>query len=135
MREIHVVGAAIIDAGQCLVARRGPGMSLAGQWEFPGGKVEQGEDPRAALAREIREELGLEIDAGDLLGSGHVDDGATRIRLDVYAARVTRGELRLTEHSEARWIGPHEIDSLEWAAADRPVLADVRRTLLASRDL
>ena len=110
-------------------------MSLAGQWEFPGGKVEEGEDARAALAREIREELSLAISVGDLLGTGHVDDGATRIRLDVYSAAVERGELRLAEHSEVRWIAPDEIESLDWAAADRPVLADVRRVLLRTGDL
>jgi 8-oxo-dGTP diphosphatase len=135
MREIHVVGAAILERGRCLVARRGPGMSLAGQWEFPGGKVEEGEDARAALAREIREELSLEISVGDLLGIGHVDDGAVRIRLEVYSATVERGELRLAEHSEARWIAPDEIASLDWAAADRPLLADVHRVLLRTGDL
>ena len=130
VREIHVVGAAILRAGRCLVTRRGPRMRLPGQWEFPGGKVEDGEDPRAALARELREELGLDVDVGALLGTGYAAEGGAAVRLDVYAAALAgRGELRLLEHSEARWVSAAELAELEWAEADVPVLPKLRPLL------
>ena len=136
MREIHVVGAAIVRDGCCLAARRGPGMRLPGKWEFPGGKVEDGEDPRAALAREVREELGLDVDVGEWLGTGHAADGESTVRLDVYAASLARaGELRLLEHSEARWVSAAELDALDWAEADVPVLARVRALLASGGDV
>lgn len=68
--SVHVVGAAIVSGGRCFVAQRGEEMALPFQWEFPGGKVEDGEDPEEALAREIAEELSLEIEVGDYLGCG-----------------------------------------------------------------
>ena len=122
VREVHVVGAAIVREGRCLAAQRGPGMRLPGKWEFPGGKVEAGEDPRAALAREVREELGLDIEVGELLGTGRDDGGESAVRLDVYLATPRGGELRLLEHSDVRWLTPAELGSVDWAEADRPVL-------------
>jgi 8-oxo-dGTP diphosphatase len=121
-REIHVVGAAILRDGLCLAAQRGPAMRLAGQWEFPGGKVEPGEDPCAALAREVREELGLDIHVASLLGSGRAPAGPSVVILDVYLATLLGGDLRLLEHSAVRWISAGQLDDLDWAAADRPLL-------------
>jgi 8-oxo-dGTP diphosphatase len=125
-REVHVVGAAIVRDGRCLAAQRGPAMRLPGKWEFPGGKVEDGEDPRAALVREVREELGLEIEVGELLGTGRDaggDAGAdVAVRLDVYHATVSGGELRLLEHAAVRWLTLAELDAVDWAEADRPLL-------------
>lgn len=130
---LKVVGAAILRGGTCLVTQRGPdGGSAAGQWEFPGGKVEPGEDPRAALEREVREELSLEIETGAWLGRGEHPDGERMIALDVYAATVVAGTLRLTEHRRHGWFRAEEIDGLDWAAADRPVLPALKR-LLSSR--
>ena len=79
---IHVVGAAIIEKDRCLVARRGPGMALAGYWEFPGGKVEPGESPEVALVREIREEMGIGIEVGNWIGRGESVVHGRRIVLD-----------------------------------------------------
>ena len=128
-REVHVVGAAILRDGRCLAAQRGPGMRLPGKWEFPGGKVEAGEDPRAALAREVREELGLAIAVGELLGTGRDAAGGLTVRLDVYLATLVGGELSLLEHADARWLQAAELDTLDWADADRPLLAGLRRHL------
>jgi 8-oxo-dGTP diphosphatase len=129
VREVHVVGAAILRAGRCLVAQRGPQMRLAGKWEFPGGKVEDGEDARMALARELREELGLDVEVGALLGTGWAADGNARVRLDVYVASAAGGEPRLVEHSASRWVSGPQIDELDWAAADAPVLPALRALL------
>ena len=133
VREVHVVGAAIVRDGRCLVAQRGPAMRLPGKWEFPGGKVEDSEDPRAALAREVREELGLEIAVGELLGTGRDDDGSAggdvAVRLDVYLTTLLGGELRLLEHADVRWLTAAELDGVDWAAADRPLLPLLRARL------
>lgn len=133
VREVHVVGAAIVRDGRCLAAQRGPAMRLPGKWEFPGGKVEDGEDPRAALAREVREELGLEIEVGELLGTGRDAGGDTAggvaVRLDVYLAVVTDGELRLLEHAAVRWLTGTELDDVDWAEADLPLLPLLRARL------
>src|SRR6478735_1015924 len=112
MSALHVVGAAIIRDGRCLVAQRGPTMSLAGKWEFPGGKVEPGEEPRAALVREIDEELGLQISAGDLLGSGSAPVGGRVVELDVYAATILSGTLVLLEHAQVSWATSEELSEL-----------------------
>jgi 8-oxo-dGTP diphosphatase len=129
---IHVVGAAILDGRTCLVAQRGGGGGGASKWEFPGGKVEPGETPRAALAREIREELRVEIEVGEWLGRGEHTDGVVAIELDVYAARIVSGDIRLAEHRRCGWFGAGQLDALDWAAADRPLLPALER-LLASR--
>jgi 8-oxo-dGTP diphosphatase len=128
-REVHVVGAAIVRDGCCLAAQRGPAMRLPGKWEFPGGKVEAGEDPRAALTREVREELGLEVEVGELLGTGCDDAGEVAVRLDVYLASAMGGELRLLEHGDVRWLTPAELDAVDWAEADRPLLPLLRARL------
>jgi 8-oxo-dGTP diphosphatase len=123
------VGAAIVSEGRCLVARRGPGMSLAGSWEFPGGKVEAGESPQDALRREIREELGLEIRVGALLGVGEAQAGARRVVLSVYVAEQVGGELALLEHDAVQWCGAEDLDGLGWAEADLPVLPALKALL------
>lgn len=132
--EVHVVGAAILKDSRCLVAQRGPGMKLAGKWEFPGGKVEPDEDPRSALAREIEEELGVVIVVDELLDSSRTtvsgtESGEVELVLDVYAARIARGEIELREHSSVRWLAAHELADLDWAPADVPVLGAVLQRL------
>lgn len=129
MSLIHVVGAAIIRDDTCLVAERGPSMRLAGQWEFPGGKVEQGESPRAALAREVLEELGLEIEVGVFLGSGEAPLGQRHVQLDVFAATVRGGSLTLREHARVAWAKAAELGGFAWAEADVPIVPAVAEFL------
>jgi len=126
---IHVVGAAIAQGGKCLVTQRGPGMSLAGKWEFPGGKVEPGESAAVALAREIAEELNLSIAVGEQLGTGSAQIGTKLITLDVYAARITSGRLELREHAQANWANADELHDFDWAEADIPSVALVAEWL------
>jgi len=129
MKRLHVVGAAIIQDGRCLVAQRGPGMSLAGKWEFPGGKVEDGEEPEAALAREIEEELGLQIAVGEPLGSGSAQVGGRVVRLDVYAATIGFGVMALREHAQVSWANRDQLSHFDWAEADVPCIAPVQQWL------
>lgn len=131
---LHVVGAALLDGPRCLVAQRGPAMSQPGLWEFPGGKVEARESPRDALTREIREELGIGIEVGSWLGRGESIVGDREIVLDVYAAARVEGDPVSREHAQLRWIGPGDIDALEWPEADRPILPLLRRVLERARE-
>jgi len=119
-QPIHVVAAAIARSGRCLIAQRGPGMNLAGKWEFPGGKVEPGEGAELALVREIAEELGLRIEVGQLLGRGSARVGDKLIELDVYAARILAGDVSLSEHARVVWASADELLSFDWAEADVP---------------
>ncbi len=128
--ELEVVGAAILKDGACLVTQRGPlAASEALKWEFPGGKVEAEEAPRAALVREIREELAVEIEVGAWLGRGEHRGDAGTIGLDVYTARIVSGEIHLAEHYRCGWFRAEEIDTLDWAAADRPILPALKQVL------
>ena len=118
-----VVGAAIVDAGRVLAVQRAEPPQLAGQWEFPGGKVEPGETEIDALVRECREELGLDLAIGERVGPDvQILD---RFVLRVYAARIVAGALHLTEHTDARWLTAGEIWSVPWIDADAPIVTAV----------
>jgi 8-oxo-dGTP diphosphatase len=104
-------------------------MSLAGKWEFPGGKVEGDESAPAALTREIFEELGLAIAVGELLGTGSAIVGSHVVKLDVYGAVITSGTLTLVEHSEARWATREQLPHFDWAEADIPSVPKVMEWL------
>jgi 8-oxo-dGTP diphosphatase len=114
-----VVGAAILDeAGRLLAAQRSRPSRYAGLWEFPGGKVEPGETAEAALIRECREELGIEVAVGELVGEVDIAVG----RLRVYLARITAGEPVAHEHAALRWLAPAELHTVPWIPADRPLV-------------
>lgn len=120
-----VVAAAVIVDGRVLAARRSAPAEVAGGWEFPGGKVEPGETPEAALARECLEELGVTISVGAELGVA-----SDRIELRLFAAELVAGSpTPLEDHDELRWLGGAELDDVEWLPIDR-VLLDVVRPLL-----
>lgn len=127
--QVRVVGAAVVEGGRVLLTRRAPGMSMAGKWEFPGGKVETGETVESALAREVAEELGLSIAVGERVGRGTAIHDGRRIVLEVFAARRVGGELRLHEHEEHGWFGAGELAGLDWPEADLPVLPALARRL------
>jgi len=127
--KTDVVCLVLRDAdGRMLAARRPLEKSLGGLWEFPGGKVDPGESPETALRREIREELCLELTCLSPLATvTHAYDFGV-IHLLPYLASCDRRppEIRLTEHTEHRWVSPEEALALEWAPADLPVLAMLR---------
>ncbi len=130
-REIQVVVAgAIVQNGAVLAARRTRPPELAGQWELPGGKVEPGETDQDALVRELAEELGTTVAVGERIG-GDLDIGDNRV-LRCYLAEIISGVPVPTEHDVLQWIGPEELDGLNWLDADWALLPDLRRRLSAS---
>ena len=127
---IRVVAGAIfhrIDGRpHVLAALRGPTMSTPDVWELPGGKVEPGETDPAALARELAEELGIDVEVGAHLGTVHTD----HILLVAYATSLRGTRMPVpTEHAALTWVDAEGLDGLDWAVADRPLLDPVRRAL------
>lgn len=127
--RIRVVAAAVVRDGRVLAARRAPGRARAGRWELPGGKVEPGETDPQALAREIEEELGLRVEVGEVLGEAEHAYPELTVLLVALACRITGGELVLRDHDAVRWLGPDELDQVEWAEGDVPLLPAVARLL------
>lgn len=132
MDVIRVVGAAIVQGDRCLVAQRGPSQSLAGKWEFPGGKIEAAESPQAALRREIFEELGVVIAVGHALGTGQVVSNGRRVVLEVFAASIESGAIELREHSQVIWAAASELVGFDWAEADVPIVEPVAQWMSGS---
>lgn len=137
--ELQVVAAAICDGDLVLACRRAPGKAAAGQWEFPGGKVEDREDPVSALHRELLEELNIEVRIGGLLNRTRTQVGEVVIDLATYdAALADRRPMKSTDHDELRWFEIEELAELNWAAPDLPAVgALVRRNsdVAAGEDL
>lgn len=124
--RVLVVGAAIVRDARVLAARRTAPPALAGGWEFPGGKVEPGESEVDALVRECREELGVQIEVGALLG----ELTPPGIVLRVYRARLARGEPRpLQDHDALRWLAADEVADVAWLPADLPLLPALQAML------
>ncbi|WP_245916778.1 (deoxy)nucleoside triphosphate pyrophosphohydrolase [Nocardioides gansuensis] len=120
---VPVVGAAIVRDGRVLAARRTTPPEAAGRWEFPGGKVEPGETPAAALVRELREELGVDVAVtGWLPGSAAI--GTTHVLTVAVAALVDGSpDPDPVEHDAVRWLEASELAELDWLEPDRPFLA------------
>jgi len=127
--EVLVVGAAVVRHGRVLATRRTHPPEAAGQWEFPGGKVEPGEDPDDAVVREIAEELGCTVRVTGMLGGAQPVKPGYTLRVAV-AELVDDGEPVPHEHDALRWLAPEELDQVAWLAPDLPFLAELRELLL-----
>ncbi|MET8677575.1 (deoxy)nucleoside triphosphate pyrophosphohydrolase [Streptomyces sp. NPDC004647] len=125
-----VVGAALMDRGRLLAARRSAPPALAGRWELPGGKLEPGETPEEGLVRELREELGVEAEPlARIPGEWPLAPGYV---LRVWTARLVAGEPQpLEDHDELRWLTPDRLDEVEWLDQDRPAVEEAARRLAA----
>ncbi|XID92252.1 8-oxo-dGTP diphosphatase MutT [Paenibacillaceae bacterium WGS1546] len=124
------VAAAIIEneQGKLLIAKRKQGKSQAGLWEFPGGKLEPGESPEACLIRELKEEMNIQIEPYKRFGANEHDYGTVQIRLIAYKARYIRGDIRLVDHEECRWVEKRELAKFEWAPADVPFIELLKKS-------
>ena len=130
-RTLQVACALIERDGLLLAVQRSAAMSLPLKWEFPGGKIEPGENPATCLRREVREELGIEVATGDPLPPAAHDYPAFSVVLYPLRCRITAGEVTLHEHAAARWLAPADLFTVDWAAADIPVL-EAWRALVGS---
>lgn len=124
VQPLLVVAAVLRDGGRVLACRRAPGKDAAGRWEFPGGKVEPGEETAAALARELREELGVNVQVGALFDrSVTVRADGRAIDLACYDCTVDgAAPVSSTDHDALRWLPPERLAELDWAEADVPAV-------------
>ncbi|WP_324998667.1 (deoxy)nucleoside triphosphate pyrophosphohydrolase [Microbacterium halophytorum] len=120
-KQINVVGAVIVKDGEVLCAQRGTG-SLAGLWEFPGGKIEPTETAREALQREITEELLCRVEVGDEVTTTAHEYDFGIVNLTTFFCELIDGTPKLTEHTEVRWLPPVRMGEIEWAPADVPAV-------------
>ena len=124
---IKVVAALIEKNGKYLIARRSTGSSdVLGKWEFPGGKIETGETPQEALAREIMEELDIEIKVCELIDTIEYDYPTFHLSMDCFWAEIISGNLVLKEHEAAKWLTKDELNSVDWLPADVTLVEKIR---------
>ena len=125
MRKIEVVAAIIQRDGAYFATQRGYG-EFEGMWEFPGGKIEPGERPEAALQREIQEELDIDITISRFLCTTDYDYPSFHLTMHCYLCEIKSGEIELREHKSARWLTAETLDSVEWLPADKEIVAPLR---------
>lgn len=126
MGTLEVVAAVFVRDGCVLGCRRAPGRAAAGQWEFPGGKVEMGEDPRVALQRELAEELGVDATIGDLLDRTHTAVGDLIIDLACYGISAYSAEpIESSDHDVLSWFAPKDVLGVGWAKPDMPMVRKI----------
>ncbi len=124
MKTIRVVAAVIRDKDRIFATARGYG-EYKGWWEFPGGKIEEGETPKEALVREIREELTTEISVGELIDTIEYDYPDFHLSMDCFWAEVVSGKLELNEAEQARWLVKEELLDVKWLPADLELIESI----------
>lgn len=133
MKTVRVVAAVIRSANsngekKIFATQRGYG-EFKGGWEFPGGKIEEGETPQEALKREIMEELDTEISVGELIDTIEYDYPTFHLSMDCFWADIKSGHLELKEAEAAKWLTKETIDSVDWLPADITIMDKVRKNL------
>ena len=117
MKTIEVVAAIVQDGGRIFATQRGYGEFKDG-WEFPGGKMENGETLQQALARELKEELDMEAEIGEMFETVEYDYPKLHLTMHCFLCQLVNKEYVLKEHEAAKWLLPEELDSVEWLPAD-----------------
>ena len=125
MKTVKVVAAIIIHDQKIFATQRGYGEFKDG-WEFPGGKIEQGETSQEALVREIKEELDAEIEVKDFLETVEYDYPNFHLSMDCFFCTIKSGKLVLKEHEAAKWLTLDTLDSVNWLPADRGLIEAIK---------
>lgn len=133
MKVVKVVAAvikAVNESGEPIVfaTQRGYGDYKDG-WEFPGGKIEEGETPKEALKREIMEELDTEISVGEYIDTIEYDYPTFHLSMDCFWCEVVAGHLVLKEHEAAKWVSKTQIDDVDWLPADVTIIEKIKKAL------
>jgi len=128
MKHIEVVAGIIKDGDKIFATQRGYGEFKDG-WEFPGGKMEPGETPQEALARELKEELAVDVKVGEFLCTVDYDYPTFHLTMHCFYCSVIGGELTLLEHEASKWLKMTELHSVNWLPADVDVVAALERNL------
>ena len=128
MKTIIVVAAIIIEKEKVFATQRGYGEFKDG-WEFPGGKIELGEIPEAAIVREIKEELDTEIEVVKLLDTVEYDYPQFHLSMDCFICKIKSGDLVLKEHEAAKWLTKENLDSVDWLPADLSLIEKIRNEI------
>lgn len=126
--SLNVACAVIVKDDKVFCCKRGPGKSLEGFWEFPGGKIENGEYAYQTVVREIKEELNSEIYPERNICYSDVNG----IHMSAELCTLVSGSLGLTEHSDSKWLTVDELDSVEWAPSDKPIVEEIKKWLFQS---
>ena len=129
MKTVNVVAAIIRDGNKVFATQRGYGNQKDG-WEFPGGKIESGETPQQALAREIKEELDTDILVGDYLTTIEYDYPAFHLSMQCFWCQIVDGTPVLKEHEAACWLDLEHIDSVDWLPADRTIIDLIKEKMV-----
>ena len=127
MKTIRVVAAVLRDGRRIFATQRGYG-PWKDWWEFPGGKIEEGETPEEALAREIREELDTEIAVGEKLADVEYDYPDFHLSMACFSCRIISGSPVLKEHESAGWLLPEELESVRWLPADLEIIHQLQNS-------
>ncbi len=130
-KHINVACAIILNEGKILAAQRSEKMSLPLKWEFPGGKLMENESAEDCILRELKEELNIDVVIIDKLNDSFFDYDSFSINLIPFVTQFKEGQLILSEHKDARWFISKELEQLDWAPADIPILHDLMKTKYA----
>ena len=129
-REVFVVAGAIVKDGKVFAAQRGNKGKTAFMFEFPGGKIEPGETPEQALARELREELSINVEVHELITAIVDEYEDVILHIDTYRCTLISGTPTLSEHIAMAWSNKEELDNLEFSPADKPTLEKIKNLYL-----